>query len=167
MPFSMPESRFSVPLPPCESGDGNFITPLTACYRDVFWDLYHGPDCRGNYELRGSCIVTEYSAIERPATSYKIPSNPIGFYFQYSFTPPVDSRRERKSEPYKSVEEEYLVWDAYSLIGNVGGSMGLLVGFSFLALIGGAIDILASIWKKTFKKQQYTKRKGKKSIVRK
>ena len=163
MPFSMPESGSSVSLPPCDADVGIYMTSMTACYRDVFWALYYSPDCRGNEVLQGSCLETEYSAIERPDTSYEIEGDPIGFYFQYSFTPPVDSRRGRKIEPSKSVEEEYLVWDVYSLIGNVGGSMGILVGFSFLALIGGAIDILANIWKKTLKKQQLARRNGRKA----
>ena len=35
-------------------------------------------------------------------------------------------------KPFKYVYEEYLIMPGISLIGNVGGTLGMFVGFSFL-----------------------------------
>ena len=46
-------------------------------------------------------------------------------YFAYNFAPP-------KTE---TLHEEYLIYDAIGLIGSVGGTLGMLIGFSFINVI--------------------------------
>ena len=54
------------------------------------------------------------------------------FIFEYTFGVPSDVRDLRSERPYKTVNTEYLVVSPMSLIGNVGGAMGMFVGFSFI-----------------------------------
>ena len=65
--------------------------------------------------------------------------------FQYRFTTPAMSV-PREGQPtgqlFTEVETEYLVWNETALIGNVGGALGLLFGFSFLNLISWISEII-------------------------
>ena len=42
----------------------------------------------------------------------------------------------------KHVYKEYLAWTGASIVGNVGGLLGLWVGFSFTGFVSGAINCL-------------------------
>ena len=42
----------------------------------------------------------------------------------------------------RNLKIEYLIYDALSLIGTIGGTLGLFVGFSFYNLIAFVIDLL-------------------------
>ena len=44
-----------------------------------------------------------------------------------------------------TVHEEYLVYDVIGVIGSIGGSLGLFIGFSFYDLICKVLDIVQ--WK--------------------
>ena len=45
----------------------------------------------------------------------------------------------------KHIHKEYLAWTATSMVGNVGGLLGLWVGFSFTGFILGAIKFVTSV----------------------
>ena len=44
--------------------------------------------------------------------------------------------------PTVVVSEEYLIYDSVGMIGSVGGSLGLFLGFSFLGLLSDLIDFV-------------------------
>ena len=44
--------------------------------------------------------------------------------------------------PTVLVIEEYLIYDSVGMIGSVGGSLGLFLGFSFLGLLSDLIDFI-------------------------
>ena len=44
--------------------------------------------------------------------------------------------------PTVIVSEEYLIYDSVGMIGSVGGSLGLFLGFSFLGLLSDLIDFV-------------------------
>ena len=46
--------------------------------------------------------------------------------------------------PSVILSEEYLIYDSVGMIGSVGGSLGLFLGFSFLGLLSDLIDFLQS-----------------------
>ena len=52
----------------------------------------------------------------------------------YHIKPPPSVNGQRKEMPLKTVNTEYLIVGWMSLIGNVGGMMGLFVGFSFMGM---------------------------------
>ena len=48
---------------------------------------------------------------------------------------------ELKVDVYK----EYLLWSVTALVGNVGGMLGMTMGFSFFGCIGIWLDVIPSI----------------------
>ena len=53
----------------------------------------------------------------------------------YSFSPPITTM----------VYEEYLIYDGLGLIGSVGGTLGMCVGFSFSSVINSIVSFLSFI----------------------
>ena len=51
---------------------------------------------------------------------------------------------------YRSVDEkvyqEYYIYDTFSFIGNVGGSLGLFIGFSYTDFLGNILDFVFKKW---------------------
>ena len=58
------------------------------------------------------------------------PKNAI--FLEYHFETPDQSRDQRSETPYKTVHQEYLIMPLVSFAGNVGGTFGMFIGFSFL-----------------------------------
>ena len=52
--------------------------------------------------------------------------------------------------PYKVIRTEYLILEDLNLIANVGGTLGLTVGFSFIATIEWLTNGVAKVWKKSW-----------------
>ena len=50
------------------------------------------------------------------------------------------------------IHREYLVWTEFALIGNIGGMMGMTIGFSFMSYIGFALDIIPRLWRQMLAK---------------
>ena len=68
-----------------------------------------------------------------------------------------------KFSPHNSttIYEEYLVYDSISMIGSVGGTLGMCIGFSFTGLISPLINLLQQLME--FIKKKLTKQKKFKS----
>ena len=76
------------------------------------------------------CSITEYSGhIILKVSNFK--SRNLSVYCGYVLS----------SNPIK-VYKEYLLYDEAGLIGSVGGTLGLFIGFSFSGVIFNAIDYL-------------------------
>ena len=50
-----------------------------------------------------------------------------------------------KGEVQKEVHMEYLTWTGISMVGNIGGQLGLWIGFSFTSLVAVALNMLPTI----------------------
>ena len=57
---------------------------------------------------------------------------PDDFLMDYTFQLPVDTRSLRSDYPFKIVKKEYLIMTWMTLVGNVGGTLGMFIGFSFI-----------------------------------
>ena len=57
------------------------------------------------------------------------------------------SKGDRTKELQLDVYTEYYVWTEVSLIGNVGGQLGLFIGFSFLGSWGWLMSKAQMFWK--------------------
>ena len=55
-----------------------------------------------------------------------------GYWFNVRIEPPVSSRSRGGNRPNKKLSTEYYVLDLLQLIGTIGGTLGLMIGFSFI-----------------------------------
>ena len=110
------------------------------------------------------CFVQEYVMAEHPLLSgngkafLKKVSMILGLDFskdeqnkKYIFglslgTPPTATRGKYTQKFQKDVDTEKLAWSQISVIGNIGGYMGLCVGFSFTGFIAWTLAIIPKIW---------------------
>ena len=66
---------------------------------------------------------------------------------RFEFDSPMTSLDSRMMKPFKTVHEEYLIVTWITLIGNVGGTMGMFVGFSIIGTSELFIQMLIpKIW---------------------
>ena len=69
----------------------------------------------------------------------------IFIYVKFGF--PESSIDVRPSEPFKTIKTEYLVVSWMSLLGNVGGTLGIFVGFSLTGASEWCLVIVQKLWK--------------------
>ena len=50
---------------------------------------------------------------------------------EYEIDLPYSSKETRTNEPFKTSHEEYFIWNTFTFVGTVGGTLGLFLGFSF------------------------------------
>ena len=107
---------------------------IWSCRENVLYSLlYDKQVCReDNFK---SCVVKEYTVKNLLEPILVTTDEKNGFHFRTWFTLPKSSRQNRKIEPYKSVNTEYYLMNEIQLIGTVGGTLGLTIGFSFFGFI--------------------------------
>ena len=66
-------------------------------------------------------------------------------FFLY-FASPDWVRGEYTEELQIEVHREYLMWTAISMVGSIGGQLGLWVGFSFAGFLSGFMSKLTTVW---------------------
>ena len=62
------------------------------------------------------------------------------------FMKEVSSNGRYTTTVQKHVHKEYLSWTGTGLVGNVGGQLGLWLGFSFTGFIAGVVNLAPKIW---------------------
>ena len=60
----------------------------------------------------------------------------------------------RSDKTFKIVKKEYLIMNTITLVSNVGGMMGLFVGFSFLGLFEDIMEVVTKLWARIKEKVQ-------------
>ena len=98
-------------------------TPNFDCAEMVWEDIYDNMILKNNL-CQSACSMTRYDSkiIREEFTTF----NNDFFQLIYDFGNPL----------YMKVFEEYVIMDEMSLVGNVGGTMGMFIGFSFSGVIG-------------------------------
>ena len=64
------------------------------------------------------------------------------FILEYSFEQPEWNRDQRSEEPSKTVHREFMTMSFMSLVGNVGGTLGMFIGFSFVGTSEWFMDLV-------------------------
>ena len=100
---------------------------------DCNWRIVHNliKNVTNNKKHQKTCIRTQYSGVY-----HEILEGETGI--RYSFTLPLKAK----------VYEEYFIIDSIQLIGSVGGTLGMFIGFSFSNLIICIIEYIQSFMKR-------------------
>ena len=87
---------------------------------------------------RKSCLINSYNGkVLMKSDIMKVDNeSQQGIIFEYSFNEPS----------YVKVYEEYLIYDTLGMIGSVGGTLGLFIGFSFMNVITFLINTIEKIF---------------------
>ena len=85
-----------------------------------------------------------------------------GYRFRVGFWMALSSA-DKSNDIHKTIFTEYYLLDGYTLIGTVGGTLGLMIGFSFMGAITSLADLGIAIKAKYNKCKQ--KSKGKKQSI--
>ena len=92
-----------------------------------------------HHQGRKSCIINSYNGKVHMKSDIIMEvddESQQGIIFWYSFNEPS----------YVKVYEEYLIYDTLGMIGSVGGTLGLFIGFSFMNVITFLINTMEKIF---------------------
>ena len=81
-----------------------------------------------------ACLVREYKTKDY-APPEKFLDSATGFFFQVYMTHPNSANDHIENKPYKDIFTEYYLFNELELIGAIGGTLGLMIGFSFMGSI--------------------------------
>ena len=109
------------------------------CQYQEYNKLFYGGICRG----KQLCSVQDYT-VEESVHDIHTAIDQLSFYIAYS--EPKYSRGHRGLRPVVVVHKENLVINGFTLLGNVGGQMGMFIGFSFSGAIGWIISAMGKTW---------------------
>ena len=84
------------------------------------------------------CSVQDYTVEESDVEIHETEDR-ISFYIRYGEPKYSRGHRGRGNRPAMVVHTENLIIDGFTLLGNVGGQMGMFIGFSFIGAIGWII----------------------------
>ena len=136
------------------------------CYED--FSKLSWPECK----TQKSCLVKEYSLKEEvlsqvdqvdvfntsaseqiwgnnaKAMNEMLQERNSSFLFTLNYDHWDWQRGDRGTKLKVEIHKEYLVWSASTMIGNVGGMMGMTIGFSFFGYIGYVLDFLPQVRRK-------------------
>ena len=115
---------YSTPI--CKTKDSWFCAykAITPAYNAFIYDHED--------EFPKTCTILQYSG---NVESHQNTTSSYETQFMYSFSPPITTM----------VYEEYLIYDGLGLIGSVGGTLGMCVGFSFSSVINSIVSFLSFI----------------------
>ena len=145
-PFSLPFKDRNIPI--CQTERDR------RCLENV---LLHLRKDQGTHCGR-LCRTREYiTEVEKTIPTWSIcqENKSLNFpeiIFEYRFKEPSNSRG-RFMRPSKIVHEEYFVMSWMSLVGNLGGTLGMFIGFSFIGVSEKMIEFGTWMWIKV-KKQK-------------
>ena len=74
------------------------------------------------------------------------------YVIEYYFEVPADMQGVPSEIPFKTVKTEYPRTSLMSLVGNVGGTLGMFVGFTFIGITEGLLKfyLYLKTWVKRF-----------------
>ena len=136
VPYSLPLAKNKYPI--CKN-DAQRL-----CYNQVIEEL------RSNQEKHcpKSCNIKEYQS--RVDTNFILKTGqgltgaqtgtPLSI--EFTFDSPRYTKNVRSVHPFKFVKTEYWVMSGMTLVGNVGGTLGMFIGFSFIGLSQWIMDLV-------------------------
>ena len=130
MPVTLPNVKYPI----CQNYENWFDDDNCEecdCNMKIINDIIK--DIETNDECPRSCSITQYSITNEYVKEY---SGDTSAYIVYKFASP---------SLMVNVFEEYILFDAIGMIGSVGGTLGLFIGFSFSNVITVVIKYVQGI----------------------
>ena len=129
------------------------------CFSQVLWDM------RSDQErhCKRSCQIKEFtiakSSLNTGGTQFDVwRKDPYKIVLAFGFASPKVTKNSMSEKLFKNVNTEYLIMNLWSLIGNVGGTLGVFVGFCFIGISDWLIDLFfEKCWK--FKKSKANRKR--------
>ena len=132
--FTLPGKTKYEYFPEC-SEQGNLT--MTESQQILYYHHTDSDVCKGKMEK--SCIVREFY-LEDWGKPYPFDDDETTFTFQCFYGLPESSNGHRIGKPSKRVYQEYFQMDVFGLIGTIGGTLGLTIGFSLVTCISWASE---------------------------
>ena len=149
-PFTLPADSKIKSLISCNT------TEERLCQREVISSLYQDDNVCPVSDTMKSCVVREFKAKDF-AVPVPLDWGLNGFSFRMTMDPPTSSRDNKVSTPVKTVFTEYYLMEWLDLVGIIGGTLGLMIGFSFMGSVTSVVDMIFD-----FKQQNGVAKKGNK-----
>ena len=126
---------FQSDLPLCGWGSEYGDWHKRNCAREVLKDVMVNVNLKGMYSR--PCHILQYSGEISAHKGLDHNDDYVAFGVRYQFTPP------QMTVTYK----EYLIFDTIGVVGAVGGTLGMVIGFSLTGVISNIIVFLKKIIK--------------------
>ena len=110
------------------------------CYRFVLEKLI--PDL--DQHCKKTCRLKEFHVIQDENVQISLHYASIEIKFQL----PDATRGFMSKTPYKTIKTEQYILSGLALLGNVGGILGIFVGFSFLGITEPLLFVSEKLWGK-------------------
>ena len=124
-----------------------FAEKVPLCQNETIRNCYEmrivGLEANMDKYCKKSCNTKEFKTEVRDV-KYRLQQTDQ-FGFRYQFGVPQATKDHMSKKPFKMIKEEYLILNEISLIGNVGGTLGMFVGFSFIGTAEWLLDILSNV----------------------
>ena len=114
-------------------------TETQLCHFYEYQKLFKEKFCRS----KQLCKVQDYTVEESDYEIHKSVDQ-LAFYIDYG--EPKYSRGHRGLKPAIVIHTENLIINGFTLLGNVGGQMGMFIGFSFSGAIGWITGAMRKVW---------------------
>ena len=124
-PITLPHDYYPI----CDNDNAGY-----ECSKNYVFDVLQ--NITTYYECPRSCSITQYIGTVN-FDGYVVKNS----HFQYKFVTPL----------FAEVYEEYIIYDFISMIGSVGGTLGLFVGFSFSNILMCLISYVKLLFNKVVK----------------
>ena len=131
-PFSLPFEGKQIPV--CQTGKEKF------CYEKVLRKLMSDLD----KHCKSPCITKEFKIETHLDDSGIVGRNESAISVRFEL--PAATTRHMTKTPYKIVKKEQYVISGLALLGNVGGILGIFVGFSILGFSEWMIKASEELW---------------------
>ena len=141
--YSLPTLTKFNDLPECDNAE------LVTCKSSALIALHNSEEeCKQDTEKFG--VIKEFKIQEKGI--YRYHENVLGFRI-LMYAPESPDRGLRISKLYKEVLTETPLIDYFQIIGTIGGTLGMMVGFSFFGFIKWIGPRLKQLLTKTGKKR--------------
>ena len=117
-----------------------------SCYHEIIEHLKldHEKHCKKTQN--GKEFEIEWLNQGRNTTNDLKPNSKFRI-IEYKFSVPLFILDHRSEEPFKTVMTEYYVTTGLSLVGNIGGTLGMFIGFSFLGTAEWLLNVAETVIK--------------------